>query len=104
MREEDIHVGDTLRVRQWNDMQREYGTLLGDINSPMPFVTQMQYLCGMTFTVKSVVNGADYTVYHSEDGSENDFYITADMLEPAFPPEELPNETLPDIDLTDFLE
>lgn len=26
MRDEDIHIGDVLRVRQWEDMAAEYGT------------------------------------------------------------------------------
>lgn len=37
MRDEDVHIGDTVRVRQWDDMKNEFGTdQNGNINCIRP--------------------------------------------------------------------
>lgn len=104
MRDEDIHIGDVLRIRQWSDMAGEYGTTHLDedyyycmiqVNPRIKFWRKMKYICGKTFTVSEI---ADLQVesdvvkrYFSEEGVEDtDFrtnyckpwIICAEMLEP----------------------
>lgn len=98
MRLEDIHVGDVLRIREWDDMVAEYRkdpdgdiSLISYSDFCYPyFVRTMRYLCGKVFTVKSI--NIDNTLY-SVEGIELatdpyntvgfDWNITAEMLEPV---------------------
>lgn len=97
MRDEDIKVGDVLRVRSWDDMVFEYGTeLFGGITRiktpSLRFSENMKNMCGLTFTVRKVLHDAlGRTLYCSCEGVEchtqysfNMWSITADMLEPFF--------------------
>lgn len=85
MKDEDIHIGDVLRIRQWDDMVDEFGlNSYGYIECRGVFVAHMKYLCGKQFTVSSV----EYGDYHSDERVELNsqgrmmWRITADMLEP----------------------
>ena len=54
MREEDIHIGDKLRIRQWDDMELEFGLYdTGSIKCRLSFTEDMRYLCGRPFTIKA---------------------------------------------------
>lgn len=99
MKDKDIHVGDVLRIRQWDDMEAEFGTFLGEriLTPNYNFLSKMAYLCGKLFTVSGVYNDV---CYQSEENVEGSWKITAEMLEPANLYEE---ELLPNVDLTDFL-
>lgn len=87
MRDEDIHIGDVLRIRQWDDMVDEFGVdSYGNIPCNRMFVKNMKSLCGKQFTVSETDKVCGY--YKSEEGVECDdishmmWKITADMLEP----------------------
>lgn len=96
MRREDIHIGDTLRVRQWNDLASEFdaekypGCIIihqEDCDLDISFPENMRYLCGQEFTVSRVVRIGRRTYYRSYNNIElkyeNDFWrIVAEMLEP----------------------
>lgn len=93
MKDKDIHIGDMVRVRQWEDMKAEGSvTSSGSIKfsgQSVMFINDMKYLCGRTFTV---ANSAEYpfvteTVYESSEHIEcrksgGRWYLTAVMLEP----------------------
>lgn len=89
MRKEDIHIGDVLRIREWDDMVEEFGYEFDDgdyIDCDKVFTSKMNYLCGQKFTVKKI---SEYDGFLSEEGIElsNDspvgaWVISADMLEP----------------------
>lgn len=96
MKIEDIHIGDVLRVREWDDMLAEF-RLDSDgciALSKSYFAPNMRYLCGKTFTVDRMEPYLDTTLIHSAEKVENyDFTsnlanhtwsITSDMLEPLF--------------------
>ena len=59
MKDDDIHVGDIVRVRQWDDMANEYYIAANDIlggdiiieQKITRFSTQMKKYCGGIFTV-----------------------------------------------------
>ena len=86
-----IQIGDVLKVREWDDMMREFGGNESYIRCPTHiFPCRMRYLCSQIFTVKSISrtpSGA--TIYLSEEGCELEegvnsggyWYITKHMLE-----------------------
>lgn len=76
----DIHIGDTVRIREWKDMASEFGyNRYGAIKCRFQFVKGMEPLCGKEFVVTGVVDGRVYS-----DGSiSRGWSISADMLEPA---------------------
>ena len=95
MREEDIHIGDRLRVRQWDDMELEFGLYYtGSIKCAFSFTKDMRYLCGRPFTIR--VRDVEHGNYLSEereefchDAPEGRWRISADMLEPIDDPVEI---------------
>lgn len=91
MRDSDIHIGDVLKVRLWEDMAREYGNdEYGNVTMPdvYNFMQSMGHLCGRIFTVKSKQNtGRGCMRYYSVENVEEwengyAWVITAGMLEP----------------------
>ena len=91
MKEKDIHIGDVLKIRSWDDMKSEYGVdEFGEIVSDkgVCFHEEMQHLCGRIFTVQDVEQRiGDETRYYSVEGVEQldycgNWYITAWMLDP----------------------
>lgn len=95
MKDSEIHVGDVLRIREWDDMANEFEVdECGDIRIPKPnmpayFLYSNKYMCGQIFTVKEI-RTTFCICYRSEENVEGDqessfgFYytITCDMLEP----------------------
>lgn len=80
-------VGDELRIREWDDMEAEFGVDEdGDIDIPISFMADMRYLCGLDFTVSVVQEKRDTFQYFSLEGIEENeqglWIITAEMLEP----------------------
>ena len=96
MREEDIHIGDRLRIRQWDDMELEFGLTARtrSIRCTYRFTKKMRYLCGRPFTIMAKEEDG----YISEEGEEYShlapsasgrWKISADMLEPIEEPVEI---------------
>lgn len=110
MRDEEIHIGDVLRIRQWDDMVDEFGIDTdGDIrfyiwtgidSIPVFFYSTLKYLCGQTFTIDKITSIFDCYFYCSKENIERSnvgrWRITADMLEP-FEEDELETATDEDI-------
>lgn len=91
MRDSDIHVGDVLKVKMWEDMSHEYvidecGNVV--IPNEYRFTTAMKHLCGKALTVKEkrVTAKGCMRYYSIENVEEFDgecaWVITAGMLEP----------------------
>lgn len=105
MRLDDIHVGDLLRVRSWEDMLYEFGSGNGDvIGCRFGFPTEMQHLCGKVFEVGSI---ADQEIMPSDMSmllkyNRTYWHLSADMLEPCVPISAL--DDFEDVDLSQFLE
>lgn len=82
MRIEDVVVGKTYRIRQWDDMEKEFGlTESGSINCKLFFTKEMKHLCGK----KCIVNDkwAENIYIDIEDSAESSVWnYTADMIEP----------------------
>lgn len=106
MRDEEIEIGDKLRIREWDDMKNEFGKDgLGRIRTRARFLPKMRELCGSPFTVADKhdyfaggVPEAALWVYASSEDCEtinhSTFLITSDMLERV-------TDSEPDIDSTE---
>ena len=87
MRHDEIHIGDVLRVRQWDDMVNEFGIdRRKKIKSLAGFSEQCKYLCGKQLTVMNIVGVGLETRYLAiVDGKDNCTYVfSSDELEPLF--------------------
>lgn len=83
MRKQDIHVGDRLRIRQWDDMADEYGLNdWGEIKCKLVFVDPMRDLCGIEFTVDEISDDGE-VVDADPDSPLHNWRISADMCEPV---------------------
>ncbi len=98
MRDEDIHVGDILKIRELADMANDNNVIeistdaenrVTDIQfkSGVYFNPAMKSLCGREFAVSSCDQvccciDKSVTRYHSMNDVEDGWTITADMLEP----------------------
>lgn len=77
-------VGDKVRVRQWDDMVKEFGELFSDISIVKAddrclFKNEMKKYCGTVVTIEKVVN--EYERYLIEEDYKN-WYWTDEMFEP----------------------
>lgn len=80
VKDEDIHIGDVLRVRQWEDMVSEYGMTDDEdyyycaikLNNDVKFLKKMAHLCGQVFTVSEdydyEFNDTKIKFYRSKEG------------------------------------
>ena len=111
MRLEDIYIGDTLRIRDWDDMLAEYGSDIFGILVRHSFSECMRYLCGKIITVKSIDRTKDRISSKEgyelgsciENPSMIEWAISAEMLEPCLQVLPEPEEDYTTIDLSEFL-
>ena len=79
-------VGDVVRIREWDDMESEFGLRFGeDIRCTHTFVTGMRPSCGELCTIRAK-NDKDValTFKDPEIGAKMRGYIfSTDMIEPA---------------------
>lgn len=86
MKDEEIKIGDLVRVRQWNDMANEFEIDDdGDICIPQKdifFRGRMKNLCGKVLTVSNVYGlGLNGEILYGF--TENiSWYLCSEMLEP----------------------
>ncbi len=99
-------VGDELRIREWNDMEAEFGLdQCGNIQGFPGFAKSMRYLCGSEFTVSKIVGDSKYysieKIEYTRPGNPaNHWNISSYMLEPRI---EEPLYTASDTDINNFL-
>lgn len=75
-------VGDKVRVRQWDDMKREFGECLGAIDTPFClFVSSMKVYCGLVYEIAKVYGCYYYELKSNEKPYIKKWYFTDDMLE-----------------------
>ena len=89
-------VGETVRIREWDDMEKEFGlNENGSIRCSFFFTEEMGFLCGKEFIVGGIDD--DGEIFDHDLG----YHISTDMIEPVEEPiEELEYNTEP---ITDFL-
>lgn len=80
-------VGDRVRIRDWDDMEREYGTDSdGDIKvHDMSFLRCMRHLCGRYATIRSIDRQDNIIGLEnwSDDSGDTLWFFTTEMVEPA---------------------
>lgn len=73
-------VGDKVKVRTWESMEREFGlNLIDNIETPLTFVKGMKKHCGCTLTISRINQAGNY--YVNEDG--NAYQWSDEMFEPV---------------------
>lgn len=85
-------VGDKVRVREWNDMAKEFGSDKRKIFCRCSFVDYMKPLCGKVFTVIRDNGTCPYCL----DGEASGWMFSDDMLYPAITYREYMKENFPD--------
>lgn len=114
MRIEDIHIGDIVQIRDWDDMALEFGKetdvygIERICTTPFWFVPSMKYLCGKVLTIKIVDKGGyvssveGYELSSCPENPRNrNWFMCASMLQPFAP--NAPDENFEPIDLSGFL-
>lgn len=85
-------IGDKVRVREWDDMLKEFGGDDHAISCTCSFIDCMKPLCGKVFTV--IVERS--TVSYGLDGEASRWAFSDDMLYPAITYREYMKENFPD--------
>lgn len=97
----EFEVGDTVRIRQWDDMVAEFGVINGGaaiFTRPYFFTRDMEPYCGLEFEITSIdpdreVCGHGLLLYS----------ICTDMLELAYTDEDSRYEEAENHELDEFL-
>lgn len=81
-------VGDRVRIRQWEDMKREFGTVSrGAINCRNSFTEGMRELCGKKATISDIYGAFSKNVslknFENCEGIDTNWCYSTDMLEPV---------------------
>lgn len=64
-------VGQKVRVKSWEQMEKEYGlTSYGSIKTPSSFTREMNCFCGMIFTIKNVRSDSFRVTYDLETNNK----------------------------------
>lgn len=70
----EFQRGDIVRIRDWADMEREFGIYDGSIECRFSFTPEMKELCGEQFVISDIGDGRVY-------GHDFDYSISTDMIE-----------------------
>lgn len=88
-------VGDRVRIRQWADMEMEFGLDSdGDIKCPHTFVKGMAHLCGRVATVTSVFEAYRVGLKFDDESGRIAWTYTFDMIEPINAKQKTSAETI----------
>lgn len=114
MKPMEVRIGETYRVREWDDMAAEFGMwwISGHraVNTPVPLPEAYRRICGNQFTVRQMerlggkhqgatlcLSYEGVEVLRRGGGSVSVIVVTPEMLE------ELPTLEIPPESLMDFL-
>ena len=77
----NFKVGDRVRIKSWEQMEKEFGRSCGKIPCMCIFSKEMSHLCGRTATI-SKINGSivDLTNW-SDNNNTMSWIISTDMIE-----------------------
>ena len=76
-------VGELVRIRQWDDMEKEFGlTMLGSISCRCCFADGMKPLCGKYAEIKDILlDGIVHLRFFNCDDSVENWNYSTDMIE-----------------------
>lgn len=76
-----VSPGLRVRVRNWDDLEREFGTdEWGDIECTFSFTDEMKKFSGNIYTVRKIAG--EQILFEEEDEFCKYYTVSADMLEP----------------------
>lgn len=83
MKAREFKEGDIVKIRQWDDMEEEFGTgLYGDIDCMCIFTKEMKMLCGREAEVLYPITGRTTVQLRFLDGTRyKPWVISTDMIE-----------------------
>lgn len=74
-----FNVGDVVQIRDWQEMEEEYGlNLEGEIDCKNTFTDAMEEYCGKVFTIKNISSDGDVDF----EGEYIPYYFSTDMIKP----------------------
>lgn len=76
----EFKVGDRVQIREWEDMEKEFGKVFNEINTRYLFTSEMTHLCGRTATI-SKINGEKIQLKDWSDSSGDlSWSFSTDMI------------------------
>lgn len=97
----EFHAGDVVRIRDWDDMEAEFGlNSWGNINCRFTFTDEMSAYCGEVYTIE-YIDEREFVHFAEWNSLSDDYNVSFDMLELVEDPNQ---ESIPDFDLDTLLE
>lgn len=97
----EFHEGDLVRIRDWDDMEIEFGlNNHGSIACRFSFTEAMASYCGEVYTIE-YIDEREHVHFAERHSLSGDYNVSFDMLELV---EDSSTETIPDFDLDTLLE
>lgn len=76
----EFNPGDLVVIRDWNDMEEEYGlNECGNISCKFTFVAEMVYLCGSEWTIRDI-DRSGHVRFSEEYSPDHEYHISTDMI------------------------
>lgn len=81
--EPKFKIGELVRIRQWDDMEKEFGTrATGSVDCKCHFTREMKPLCGKYAEIKDLrVDGIVFLRFFNCDDSVENWNYSTDMIE-----------------------
>lgn len=97
----EFHAGDVVRIRDWDDMEAEFGlNSWGNIDCRFTFTDEMSAYCGEVYTIE-YIDGREHVHFTEQNSLSSDYNVSFDMIELVEDPSQ---ESIPDFDLEALLE
>lgn len=77
----EFKVGDRVRIREWDDMEKEFGCSYDNINCFPKFVSGMKHLCGRKARIIGI-NRRKVCLQFDDTSGDTDWEYYTDMIEP----------------------
>lgn len=78
----EFKIGDKVRIRQWDDMEAEFGLNGLDIQCNLYFIPEMRHLCGVEGIVRLIHEDEKVElITDNYDITNFVYFISTDMLE-----------------------
>lgn len=77
----EFHIGDVVRIRDWEDMEQEFGlNEYGNIACRFSFTDKMRSYCGEVYTIGHI-DERKHVHFEERHSLSGDFNVSFDMIE-----------------------
>ena len=73
-------IGQKVRVKSWEQMEREYGSNDGIINTPSSFTSDMRCFCGGRYKIRALYGDIDSSVIYDLETINGDPDMDSELL------------------------